>query len=401
MELYRKYLVFVLFFILFIYSCNKKVGVRDGLIEVIDLSNMDFSASLNLSEIADSIEYVKLETSDECLISEGAIPFFCDSAIFILDRGGVLLFSRKGEFRRRFFNVGQGPGEGFARCCALNNKKQELLIYNNFKNTIDWYNCRGQLLSTHKYNNDEISFVNYISCFQDYVVLNNELLIPDFFSVYNNTLDSVIFSYQNQYKITINNPIVLFDSYCVNFQNVYDTVFYFKEKFCDTIFSTKDFVKFIPNYVFLWDINKKYSFHDNVKYKTLEDLDINKQMKYRIINFSLVNNFLFYRIENTINHEYVRHIGVYNKITKKNIILFSEKITNNIDEGVDFIPFNLRYSNHNFYKNYIYMMLNANELRDFVLNNPNLDHTKKMYYFSKDILDDDNPILILIKIKKC
>jgi hypothetical protein len=68
---------------------------------------------LLISELADEIEVVRLETNDNCLIKDIWKVFVTDNHIGILEHGGkpYKLFDRKGNFISQIGSIGQGPNE--------------------------------------------------------------------------------------------------------------------------------------------------------------------------------------------------------------------------------------------------------------------------------------------------
>ena len=91
----------------------------------IDLSK-DFSGSDNqtllLSDIVEDVEYVKLETTDNCLVgsSWSARIFATDEDIYVLNNysdGKLFCFNRKtGKFISQIGSIGQGPKEMINPC---------------------------------------------------------------------------------------------------------------------------------------------------------------------------------------------------------------------------------------------------------------------------------------------
>ena len=53
-----------------------------------------------LSKIASNVEYIKLETNDECIIGNGKY-FFTDSLIFVNNRDHILKFSMTEDFFKK------------------------------------------------------------------------------------------------------------------------------------------------------------------------------------------------------------------------------------------------------------------------------------------------------------
>jgi hypothetical protein len=105
---------FILICIFLICGCEQKPQMS-GEVDVIDISaSIDNEGmTMLLSEIADDITFIPLETTDECLI--GRIRSIClsDNYLVIIDAdpNQILLFDTTGKFVRTIGSKGQGPGE--------------------------------------------------------------------------------------------------------------------------------------------------------------------------------------------------------------------------------------------------------------------------------------------------
>lgn len=86
---------------------------KDGrVITNFDISSDPFpQETLRLSDWADDLRVVVLETTDQGLVEEGARYFAGDSCIVVFQSSGILLFDREGRFCRVIANSGRGPGE--------------------------------------------------------------------------------------------------------------------------------------------------------------------------------------------------------------------------------------------------------------------------------------------------
>jgi hypothetical protein len=374
--------------------------------DVIDLSGWKFVDSEKLSSIADSIEYVKLETNDNTLMRERCFAYLSDKRIFI-GNGDVLMFDRQGNFIKHLFRVEQRPGEGFARCCVIDPKNERFLMYDNFRETIEIYDFEGNHIRSIKDHSASTVHTRNISIFNNFLILDNENLIPDFFSAYHLDrnavhVDSADCSYLNTYPVKPKAMICMHDAHCVGLQNK-DTAFLFKEMFCDTLFSTKDFRLFSPKYIFHMG-NKKADYEKSIKVRSLE---IKPDLHYedgccRIWSFLEVNNFLFLNVVMIEDTEYKKHLCVYDSYSKKLKMYNSEVFINDIDGGVDFKPFGFRIENHQVYQDRIYGLVDPTELKNAVSKNKaysSIPQRKKLEELTSSLLDDDNPVLMIVKIK--
>ncbi|MFA5817241.1 MAG: 6-bladed beta-propeller [Bacteroidales bacterium] len=94
----------------FLMSCSTKIKTELPVIDVIGaLKNEKL---LKLSEIVDHIEYVKLETTPECLIGGGQ-AVLTGNTIYIKNFRPIslLVFDGQGKFLRQISRQGKGPGE--------------------------------------------------------------------------------------------------------------------------------------------------------------------------------------------------------------------------------------------------------------------------------------------------
>ena len=116
----------IIFFLLF--ASNACCFAQNNKPEVIQLVNSNrYAHELKLSDIAKQVTYIPLETKDNCLIGNQYRVSFSNEFIFVNNGGVLLQFTPKGKFIRQINKIGQGPGEGLARCFAVDEKSR--LIY--------------------------------------------------------------------------------------------------------------------------------------------------------------------------------------------------------------------------------------------------------------------------------
>jgi len=92
-----------------VISCNKTTKLTVEEIIEIDLAEDEV---LLLSSIADSISYVQLETSDDCLLGNITDIQYFNGIYYISDKSNTIYkFDSTGYFISRLFKFGKGPGE--------------------------------------------------------------------------------------------------------------------------------------------------------------------------------------------------------------------------------------------------------------------------------------------------
>ncbi|MDR0573122.1 MAG: 6-bladed beta-propeller [Tannerella sp.] len=406
MKFYYFYFVVFLFFI----GCSSKSRKESidffpavSEVDVVNLADLKFLDPLNLSDIAENIEYIPLETNTNALIAHDGRRIHCsDSIIFIHESGKVMLFDRQGNFLQELFRVGQGPGECFAGMCDLNHKTREFYVYNLFRQKIEIYNFSGQHIKS--IPNPTVNYYWPLSMgiYKDYILFDNNNFIPSFFSVFNiSNLDSAVYVYPNRYLKELKNRVAGFDSNSVCFQNK-DSMLYFKEQFCDTLFYTTDFSVTCPRYIFDWGKTKTLDFQTFSKIFTREITDSHvEDGRYRIVSWMEVYPYLFFVIRTTIGGDFMQYLGIYNNNKKTLQITKDIELNNDFDGGVNFIPLN-PINNQNFYKNQIYTLVYPYKLMEAYAQNKSYSSPQRRKQLEKlvnSLSEDDNPILMIVTIK--
>ena len=123
-----------------------------------DLATIDVIAGLKqekefrLSELVDSIEYIKLETSKECLVSN-ASKVIGKKYILLLNHQPqqIMLFDRGGKFLRQIGKIGKGPGEyTYPYHIDLSPDEDKIIAFDMAQNLILEYSTDGSFLASHK-----------------------------------------------------------------------------------------------------------------------------------------------------------------------------------------------------------------------------------------------------------
>jgi hypothetical protein len=150
------------------------------------LNILDVAGSLNsgrvvnLSEIADTVEYIPLETTNESLVDN----IFNDKIFFerglfyvILRSGDITLFDHEGIFIRRFSRLGRGPGE-YSQIGDVDVDYSTGNIFIENMSTISEYTIFGDFLSSMQFPNKEefdgLVFL-YFKKLSDYFVVTSRM----------------------------------------------------------------------------------------------------------------------------------------------------------------------------------------------------------------------------------
>lgn len=153
---------------LFIASCNVNVKQSDKSLITIDLRKSPSSKKILLQDIAE-IEYIPLGNDSDFLSS---VRFMTVTDNYIWTRGGdnareILRFDRTGKEIYKFSHYGQGPEEYlYINSEAINEKTQEIHVYDMHSNKVLVYNFAGDFLHSFK-----LKHVDRLTNFNDSVLI--------------------------------------------------------------------------------------------------------------------------------------------------------------------------------------------------------------------------------------
>jgi len=100
-------------FILPMFSCNRGVDKSDNNIPVIDVAGaVNTERIAKISEIAESIEYIPLETNEKSFLPGIGKNFIYEDSVFFIGRKlELLMFDLNGNYTGTINRLGRGPGE--------------------------------------------------------------------------------------------------------------------------------------------------------------------------------------------------------------------------------------------------------------------------------------------------
>ena len=181
-----KYILLLLVITLLGCSSNKKQEMTSKLkIPVINLSkNVSSVPSLLLSEVAEKLEIVPLEMTDESVLSDITEMQVTDHNIWI-DHGRefyIYRFSRSGKFLNKIGSIGQGPGEytTYSTFLVDEDKKEVYIIANT--NGVLAYDFEGNF--KRKIVDVQIILQLFSSVYDQYILNNQKFFATQNFGLY-------------------------------------------------------------------------------------------------------------------------------------------------------------------------------------------------------------------------
>lgn len=354
-----------------------------------------------LSEIANDIGYIPLETKKECLVADIQNIEFTSARILILDdMDQIMLFDTSGKFLRRIGKKGKGPDEYLtASRVRISENKNEIYLFDGTKSRIFVFNPETGKCS----RSAEIDFFP-----SDFEIFNDKLLA--FYC------SEATFPFSNKY----------FHIFMVNTNNL---------KVRDSIFKRTDLVSgaeavesdrgFVHLYIkddklYCWDSNSDTTIYVNERHNIINSFIIDYNKFHRSSNITddtqvpEGKNFYLDRVIETDNYFFLEGIyqGRYGRF-----ILFdkNDKAANNVYFNYDFhdqgfhndidggIPF---WPKGKVDQNKLYDHMSPLELKrlmnhKYYENIPvkNKKQNQQLKQFLKDAEITDNPIIFILSLK--
>jgi hypothetical protein len=104
---------------------------------------------LDITSLADSVRYIKLETTDESIIGIISQVIYYDGLFFIRDNksSSILVFEQTGKYKFKISKKGRGPGE-YAEMTRmlLDRKNRRILIYDIHSRKMLYYTFDGKFV---------------------------------------------------------------------------------------------------------------------------------------------------------------------------------------------------------------------------------------------------------------
>jgi hypothetical protein len=155
-----------------LFSCKNKKDAG-GAVEIdgtITVSlDMDEERIVDISEFVDSVKFIRLDNSSECLIGEIQKVIFYDGSYYIQDNAAssIFVFDETGKFKFKIFRKGQGPGEYVQITHMLMDYgNRRILIYDVTMRKMIYYTLDGE-------------FIKEINGFSSGAVIRDLILLRD------------------------------------------------------------------------------------------------------------------------------------------------------------------------------------------------------------------------------
>ena len=405
---------FLFLFVVMIVSCDYQKGTIPKNVIQVERTVGNYSV-LNLSEFATEIRYIPLETNDSALVSTVNQVIYEDEKLLIKDRlNNCWLFDSTGKFCRKIGQKGQGPDDYIAiRDIYLwENEifltdRQKLFIYDTNGNLVEILNL-GLSVMPEKYK--EYTSVNILPLKKDTYIMN--------FALYSGYYPTAILLEKNQSDLKMikeyPNSVILDKLRASVYFHEWGIMYRFKDEMRvhkminDTVFTIDQNAEMKD--VFIFDLGKYRTTHSYYELKEGDTDQFYRKKFISVMTFYESSNHLFiafdfgnhapepfevtsiYNFEFTISDVY----GVFDKNTGE-LTLMRQPIKgklgfkNDIDNGPVIWP---RYISSN---NELVTSISAEDFLDYYEKTET--PTPQMTEIAQNINLDDNPIIIIAKLK--
>jgi len=397
-----KELVKILSILLLIINCQGTNDKDKNHIVTFNLKELPNTSEIKLSDLGFvDIEYIPMETNEQSFITgsndliTGNKIIIGDSFFLIQHYTTILMFNNNGSFVTRIGSVGRGPNEfTVAHDVDINSKDHKIYLVSAWQKKFNVYSESGEFIKTFNiplYAPIDFRFIDgNILCYCENHMGNieNSYTLLD-------TNGQVIKSFPNKY------PFKNHDAFGFTHENLFyrfDNRLFKKEVYSDTIYVYEK-MNFKPHLVI--EVGKKLITPDaRSKY---EGLDIAKNY------INPLNLFEF--------GDYVYYEFIYKFVLPDDVLIFSfigskknnfraifntgQGIINHLDGGPNIVPKTTKDDNT------IIAWIDPLKLKAHVASEAFKNSTPKYPEKKKDLeklvnslKETDNPVLVLVKLKK-
>lgn len=354
----------LLIFLLCLIACTNE---KNQELETIAVSAAKTS-EINISEIAESVQMIPLETNDSCLISYISSIDICNNYIFINSGGrSIIQFDTNGNYIRQIGRQGKGPAEYLYPgniTCDINNQK----IYISDYRQIHCFDFKGNYIYTIKLNQliEYIASTNngLLAFYTKFGEKNGDKMmnrvLANIYSINGKLVDSLeIKNIEVDGTTGTINPGAHYLSQAAGKTYLYYPVLVPEPVLRDTLFQMAKDQHFIPRYKIDFGITNI----EEIKNKKLLIKNMYKTDRYLFVEYYFQQKLQFLCCDLKGNRNYNTSEGIHDDLHQTaNITLYPVKNTPNV----------------------MYAILDAYKISNEI----------------KGIDENDNPVLMIVQLKK-
>jgi hypothetical protein len=210
--------------------------------------------SIDLSLIAEKVEYIPLQATDSSMLNY--IDRFCITKdYFFIEEGGcVLKFDKNGQYIKRLYKIGRGPGETSTRSFTVDESSELVYVLDIYNGDVKVFDFNGNFIkSIHEPINIPKQRTASIGYFNNKLVVTTAQFpkVKILYALFDLSNYSIQKLFDNHYiydKSQLDQRPSLIYWIDKTFQIV-DSNLIVKEWFCDTIFNVDKNFRIEPKYI--------------------------------------------------------------------------------------------------------------------------------------------------------
>ena len=353
-----------------------------------------------LNDLVESIEYIPLETKEECVV--GTIRSGRDFEIsnnYILVKcsstGRFFLFNRKGGFIAQIGDIGEGPGEYLrtSNSSFIDEENKQIILFALRPDRFLYYDMTGNFIKSVNSENKEIAerIGGWgISFFNESLLI----MIPNFgetpfsYTILDNNFNTIA-QHVKPLQFTISSGIMVSPGAAFSYYVYENRMHVRNNNLNDTLYFFENSQRIIPKYTINAGIYE-------ITTDLLSDADFFSKSFFNMTTAFETKDHLFiqYLFRGKQNYCY------YDKSKQKLFHFSSEKgIPNDYDGGLEFWP--QQQHNDVLYSFHDAHLFGGNaEKSDGLQPKGSREAINIMKDFSRKIDPEDNPVLVITKLKK-
>lgn len=380
---------------LFLISCKTINNKNNSQLRVFNLKELPKISVVKLSDLGFvDIEYIPLETTPNCVISHILKIEIGNGFYLIQNLNKIYEFQNDGSFVSKIGTEGRGPNEyTVAHDIDIERRNQNIYLVSAWQKKFFVYTEYGDFLRTFHSPQNTINFrvtKDGILCYNSNVMANTDIS-------YNliDTLGRTIKNFSNKYPWTRVGTSLLAAE---NLYYRFDNRLFKKEIYSDTIYTFED-KEFKPHLV-IEQGGKLLTPEARSKYGP-EYLSEHYIIQTNLFEFG---DYIYYEFSYDFKiggQNFYRGFIGSKKNNSQVLIDASKGLINDLDNGPNIILKSIKDDNT------IISWVDALELKklvaseDFNNSNPKYPERKKeLEKLAKKIKESDNPIIVLVKLKK-
>lgn len=380
--------IILLLALLLSFSCTDKEKESNSLTVNIDLNKLNDLQDLpSLDNIAEDIEYIKLETDSQCVVGKFNVLKHTTDYLFVKSIDLLMFERRTGKFIRKIGSKGKGPEEYLSYSgIELDEKNKQIYLWDYFKKQFLIYNFQGEFVSSFGIEGLGVDYPTKFKLVDDNKIIvynSNDMGLEANQLLVINKTGCIFDSIPNRHQFKVIFPLTTFSNQNnhLKLHNNHEVSFKYKRN--DTLYHIPVMHKLELKPAYIFNTKKKVKHKcSNREYAFLSELNETE----RYFFFIHGGHYLMYNKQN----EQLTGIG-HNKC---------KGFQNNIDGGLPFWP---KYAQGNTLATFY----NALELKE-KLTKERFEQAEAKSQKKKEDLQElvnslkiaDNPVVMIVNLKQ-